>query len=158
MGQTIKNLSSRPVKSETVFHNRFVVEICEHVHVHYRNLRIILSLKDWVEMARGMAESLSRWEKRGSPATSPTTHIELCRKTVASAPVAADEVKVNLNRNLYPLHKGRVFSEGAQFDEAVYIHLKIRDLRLELSLDEFSDLADAILEAKDAIKKGEAHV
>ena len=157
MGQTLRKLSSRPLETKAVFDRRFVVEICEAVHVHYRNLRIILSLKDWKEMAEGMADSLNRWRSRGCPGTQEGTHIELCRKEVATNPVVSDEIKVNLNRNLYPLHEGRVFSEGAEIKEPMYIHLKIRDLRIEMSLEEFAELAETVAEARIALKEG-AHV
>lgn len=154
MGQTIKSLASRPLEQEAVFNNRFVVEICEKVHVHYRNLRIIMSEQDFEEFGRGMVDALSRWVTRGKPATAEGTHIELCRKNVAKYPVAPDEIKVNLNKNLYPLHEGRVFAEGSVLKEPVYVHLKIRDLRLELSLSEFSELSEAIIEAKETLKGG----
>lgn len=154
MGQTIKNLASRQVDSKAVFNSRFVVEICELVHVHYRNLRIIMSLGDWVRMAEGMSDALSRWRHRGEPEPSQGTHIELCRKEVAVYPISDKEININLNKNLYPYHEGRIFAEGSEFREPLYIHLKIRDLRLELSLEEFSELSEAILEAKEKIKGG----
>lgn len=101
-----------------------------------------------------MADALKRWHARGEPETKEGMHIELCRKDVARYPVAPDEVKVNLNKNLYPLHEGRVFSEGSILKEPMYVHVKIRDLRLEMSLSEFSDFSEAVLEAREALKGG----
>lgn len=157
MGQTLRNLSEKTLEDKSVFNNRFVVEICEKVHVHYRNLRLLMSLQDWVQMAQGMSDALTRWKARGCPETVEGTHIELCRKEVAKYPVAPDEVKVNLNKNLYPMHEGRVFSEGAEIKDPLYIHLKIRDIRLEMSMDEFLTLAEAITEAKASLVKEPAH-
>lgn len=148
MGQTIKALSERQTSPRTIFNHRFVVEICEQVHVHYRNLRIIMSLTDWIQFAKGNADALKRWEAMKSPETREGTHIELCRKEVAKNPVDKGNIQVNLNRNLYAAHEGRVFAEGAGFEEPLYVHLKIRDLRLEMSLDEFNELHDALVEAK----------
>lgn len=147
MGQTIKKLAEREIKEPAVFNNRFVVEVCEKVHVHYRNLRILMSLTDFISMARGMSDALKRWEKLGSPEPDASNHIELCRKDVATEPQGSG-IAINLNKNLYVHNEGRVFAEGANFSEPIYIHLKTRDLRLELSTDEFDELAEAVIEAK----------
>lgn len=150
MGRTLKKLASAEVSKKTVFNNRFVVEICEKVHVHYRNLRILMSIEDWKSMAEGMAQSLDRWKKRGEPMPSESTHIELCRKEVAKFP-QGENVLINYNDNLYLKNEDRIFSEGADFKDEQYIHLKIRDLRLELSVEEFNQLADAITNAKETL-------
>lgn len=151
MGQTLLKLSESKLPGKPIFNNRMVVEICEAVHVHYRNLRIILSLNDWKEFAKGMADSLSRWEYRGKVEPKEGTHIELCRKQVASEPLHDDSVKINLNKNLYNLNEGKIFAEGAELNDAKYIHLKIRDLRVELTLDEFNKLANCVKEAEEKI-------
>lgn len=152
MGHTLKQLSKDKLKEEkAIFNNRFVVEVCEMIHFHYRNLRIALSLNDWIELAKGCRDSLSRWESMGKPEPSPKTHIELCRKQVAQDPKFNDSVEVNLNSNLYAQHEGKIFSEGAELDEPRYIHLKIRDLRLELRPSEFLQLAEAVAKAKEEL-------
>jgi hypothetical protein len=151
MGQTIEKLAERKLEGKAVFNNRFVVEVCEKIHVHYRNLRIILSLKDWIEMAYGMKDALSRWEKMGKPETSAKTHIELCRKVVATEPISDDIIAINHNKNLYALHEGKIFAEGSELVDQTYVHLKIRDQRIELSLSEFNQLADAVKEAKETL-------
>lgn len=155
MGQTIKPLAQKQMTPSTIFNNRFVVEVCEVIHVHYRNLRIVMSLTDWLSFARGNADALKRWEAQGKPEPSEGTHIELCRKDVARHPVDKGDLQVNLNRNLYAAHEGRVFAEGADFKEPLYVHLKLRDLRLELTLDEFNELHDALVEAR--ANMGAAH-
>lgn len=151
MGLTLDKLSSSKVEGNPIFHNRFVVEICEKVHVHYRNLRILLSLQDFLEMAKGMKDSLSRWESRGKPEPKEGTHIELCRKQVAQFPLHNDEVAINLNKNLYAENDGKIFAEGAELNDEKYIHLKIRDLRIELTIPEFNVLAEAIIKAKESL-------
>lgn len=151
MGQTLTNLSRKTLSSKAIFNNRFVNEICENVHFHYRNLRILLSLPDWISLAQGCSDALARWKKMGEKEPGQGTHVELCRKEVAEIPQGSDEVVINLNKNLYPDHDGRIFSEGADFEDAKYIHFKVRDLRIELSLDDFSSLADCVAEAKEKL-------
>lgn len=151
MGQTIKNLSTRKLSDKTIFNSRFVNEVCETIHFHYRNLRITLSLPDWISLAQGCSDALSRWKKLGEKSPEKGTHIELCRKEVAKEPQDEASVRINLNRNLYPQHEGRIFSEGAEFEDEKYIHLKIRDLRIELSMDDFNEIADCFQEAKEKL-------
>lgn len=151
MGRTLRKLSERGLEGKGIFGERFVVELCEAVHVHYRNLRILMSVEDWAEMARGMALALKRWQEQGEPQPQAGRHIELCRKRVAQDAMGDELVKINLNENLYRKHEGRIFAEGAEFSEPTYVHLKIRDLRVELSRKEFRQLAAACSEATAAL-------
>ncbi len=150
MGHTIVNLADKKFPEHAIFNNRLVVEIAETVHFHYRNLRIALSEKDWREFGKGMADAWKRWNERGCPPTG-SGHIELCRKDIATVPIDRDYCKVNLNRNLYAVNEGRIFAEGAELDDEQYVHLKIRDIRLELTKAEFKILAEAIRDASDVI-------
>ncbi len=145
MGQTIEPLAVRKLNGKPIFSNRFVVEICERVHTHYRNFRIVQSLDDFINMAEGIASSLERWKKRGCPGTG-SRHIELCRKQIAVADFS-DSIEINLNKNLYIENEGGIFAEGANFKEPEYIHLKLRDVRIELSVDDFKLLTEAMVEA-----------
>lgn len=150
MGQTIYKLSSRKLSRQPVFPNRFVVEICEKVHTHYKNIRIVNSLYDWVNWAEGVRDSLDRWKKRGCPGTSKDKHIELCRKKVISED-EGDSLEINLNKNLYNVVDG-IFSEGAKIDDEQYIHFKIRDVRIELSISDFKEICHAVKEAEERIE------
>lgn len=154
MGRTLRNLSRRTLPDKAIFNNRFVVEICESVHVHYRNLRINLSLSDWRGLCDGFKSSLTRWIARGEPQTGKTSHIELTRKTVAGE--KEREVLINLNHNLYKCNEGRIFSEGSDLKDDLYIHFKIGDLRLEFTTEEFGVISDAIIEAKKRLEDSDS--
>lgn len=145
MGQTIEPLSVKKLSGKPIFDKRFVVEICEKVHTHYRNIRIVQTLDDFINMAEGFSSSLERWKKRGCPGTG-SRHIELCRKQVAVADFS-DTIEINLNKNLYKENEGGIFAEGANFKEPEYIHLKLRDVRIELSIEDFKVLTEAMVEA-----------
>ena len=155
MGHTTKKLARRDLSGRTIFNNRFVIEVCEKMHIHYRNLRITLDLSDFVEFTRGCVQALERWGKLNSPEPRKGQHIELCRKKVATE-AHNDGIQVNLNENLYNRNEGKIYSKGAEFKEEKYIHLKIRDLRLELSKAEFEELANAIIEAKEGLKHSDS--
>lgn len=146
MGQTIEKLCTKSLNTKAIFNNRFVIEICERVHVHYRNIRITQTLDDFIEMANGFNAALERWKKRGCPGTGNNVHIELCRKKVAVVDEHKD-IQINLNNNLYKVNEGEIFAEGADFYDEKYIHLKIRDIRVELSIEEFKKLTESMIEA-----------
>lgn len=146
MGHTIQGLAQKEIEQKSIFNNRFVIEICEKVHTHYRNLRIVQSLDDFVSMANGFSDSLERWKKRGCPGTGKNIHIELCRKQIAIAD-SSNMIQVNLNDNLYNKNKDGIFSLGADFTDDKYIHLKLRDLRIEMSINEFKEFSNVIAEA-----------
>lgn len=146
MGKTLKNLSNKELNSNPVFPSRFVIEIAEKVHIHYRNLRILLSLPDFLEICRGFIQAYDRWVKQGSPEPKSGIHIELCRKKVATD-ASNEGLKINLNENLYNAHEGKIYAEGSEFKEQQYIHLKVRDLRIELSLNEFKELSESVKQA-----------
>lgn len=151
MGQTIRQLAAAPLSNQAVFNNRMVVEACESFHFHYRNLRINVSYADWPAFAKGFADSYHRWEKQGKPFGG---HTELCRKIVATNP-KEEGIQVNLNHNLYKLNKGKIFSKGTDLADDAYIHLKIRDLRLEMPIEEFNTLAEVIGKAAVTLKESE---
>lgn len=154
MGQTLKNLASGKLSGRPIFPNRFVVEICEKVHTHYKNVRMVNTMGDWLNMAEGFKDSIERWKKRGCPSPNSKRHIELCRKKVTSE-AENDEILVNLNKNLYPDHEGLIFSEGAEFTQAQYVHFKIGDVRIELSVTQFLEVADVVAEAKTQLENSD---
>ena len=154
MGHTLKPLARTEITKETIFNNRFVIEICEKVHTHYRNLRIIQSLDDFITMADGFNSAINRWKKRGCPGTGKGMHIELCRKQIA----VTDEnnfIQVNLNENLYNKNTDGIYSDGVEFLEEKYIHVKYRDLRFEMSINEFKEFANVITQAAKELEVGD---
>lgn len=150
MGRTIEKLSERNIGKKCIFSERFVIELCEKAHIHYRNIRIVQSLDDFINTAEAFVSALERWKKRGCPGTGVNQHIELCRKKVAIND-SSDTVQINLNENLYEKNEGGIFSEGADFHDEKYIHIKIRDIRVECSLSEFNEIAEAFKEAQEKL-------
>lgn len=151
MGRTITPLAERNIGKKCIFDSRFVIELCEKAHIHYRNIRIVQSLDDFISTAEAFVSALERWKKRGCPGTGVNQHIELCRKKVAISD-ESDTIQVNLNENLYKKNEGGIFAEGAEFsEEESYIHVKIRDIRFECSIAEFNKISDAFAEAKEKL-------
>lgn len=151
MGRTLECLSKRDIGKKSIFDSRFVLELCEKAHIHYRNIRIVQSLDDFISTAEAFGSALDRWKKRGCPGTGINQHIELCRKKVAIHD-DSDTVQINLNENLYKKNEGGIFAEGAEFfEDDKYIHIKLRDLRLEMSIAEFNEVTEAFKEAQEKL-------
>lgn len=146
MGRSLAKLAKGEISNKAIFNNRLVIEIAENVHVHYRNLRIELKLHDFLEVCRAFITAKERWEKQGCPKPGKNVHIELCRRKVAHDAVNKG-LQINLNDNLYNKNEGKIFAEGADFLEKRYIHFKMRDLRIEMPIDECREVADAFTEA-----------
>lgn len=156
MGRTIEPLAQVKIGQKAIFNNRFVIELCEKAHIHYRNIRIVQSLDDFINTAEAFVAALDRWKKRGCPGTGATQHIELCRKKIAVAD-ESDTFQVNLNENLYKKNEGGIFAEGADFNvDNEYIHVKIRDCRWEFSVEEFKLIAKGFKEANDKLCQGDS--
>lgn len=152
MGQTIESLSRREISDRTIFNNRFVIELAENVHIHYRNLRIILGLEDFKKIGNGCSNAFQRWRSLGNPIPDKNKHIELARHSLSDSSYNAG-IQINLNKNLYKLNTGKIFAEGAGIDEDEYIHVKMHNLRLELTKKDFCTFADAIAEAHGKLLK-----
>lgn len=149
MGHTLKQLSKRELPQTAIFDRRFVIEVCEKIHFHYRNIRLNLSLTDWIELCQGCIKAFDRWQKRGNPEPGKK-HIELCRRKVGTE-TYNDGIQINFNKNLYNLHKNDIYSAGASLEDEEYVHVKIRDIRIELTKQEFKVLAEAVNEAEEQL-------
>lgn len=150
MGKVLRKLSEKKLGDDRgIFPNRFVIEVCEKFHVHFKNLRLMIGKSDWIEFANGVVDSFTRWKKRGEPEPDASSHIELCRKRLSDA--ENNTVLITLNENLYLKHDGKIFAEGAELLDDVYVHVKIRGVRLEFSKNDFRVIADAIQEAREIV-------
>lgn len=59
MGNVYKVLAERRIKpSPDWYDRRLVIELCENVHIHYRNLRTELSINEFFDLCRAMKDSL----------------------------------------------------------------------------------------------------
>ena len=58
MGHVYKVLDEKKVnKGSKFFPTRFIIELCENVHIHYRNIRIELSTNEFCDMYRSMRKA-----------------------------------------------------------------------------------------------------
>ena len=60
MGEIFKILADKhPKPQPDYFAEKFVVELCENVHIHYRNIRIELSMNELIDFHRLLADAIA---------------------------------------------------------------------------------------------------
>ncbi len=143
MGQTKKQLAETSLDPWPIFPKRMVLECDESVHLHYRNLRLELSDEDFQEMALMFKQGLKFYEDRNVCAGMfDGQHIELGRGTVEK-PLRTTQLKIDLQENLY---KGG-YDNAEYYIENDFVVIRYRDLRMEMSRNEFKKFAETISKA-----------
>jgi GT2 family glycosyltransferase len=151
MGKIIAPLANANVPVNTVFDRRFAIECCEHFHLHWRNMRLELTADNWIELVRTFEQAAATWRAHGSPRAHE--QLELASCTIDTGQIVhPTDVKVELCENPY---KGARETHGAKaefWEEDVYVHFRYRDLRFELSADEFLHFAKATGDARERLQ------
>lgn len=77
MGHVYRVLAQAEIESEPAhFPKRFVIEDCENIHIHFRNLRIELSVREFIQFTEGMCEALDEFRDFGEPESIPIAQID----------------------------------------------------------------------------------
>ena len=64
MGEIFKILGEKHPKTQPdYFAEKFVIELCENVHIHYRNIRIELSMNELMDFYRIMRDSMANLQE-----------------------------------------------------------------------------------------------
>jgi GT2 family glycosyltransferase/ADP-heptose:LPS heptosyltransferase/tetratricopeptide (TPR) repeat protein len=143
MGKIIRLLAASKLSQKTIFNSRFVVECCENFHLHWRNLRLELTPPNFSAVAQTVETGNRVWQAQGSPPSHP--HLELSRTVIQEPICQPTDLKIELCENLYKNHET---SKDSHFlDEDLFVHLHYRDLRVEMSNEEFHRFARTVTEA-----------
>ncbi len=143
MGRTFQLLSENKIDGKTIFDKRLVVECCETFHLHWRNLRLEFSHENFIVFIKTVLEAYNAWTKNGSPVSAH--HLELGRGLIFPSLCTPQDVKIEVCENLYKKHENSRDSEFLIEDE--FIHIHYRDLRIEMSKEEFVGLAESFVSA-----------
>jgi hypothetical protein len=131
MGITRTVLSWRRLARQCIFYSDSLrIDLAENFHLHFRNIRLTFSPGEFARVTRAFVRSYFEWRLLGRPAhVSPDQYVPF---------VTA----------LLPLLEGEDFERARAAELAVelqqqtdYIHLHYRNLRLELTIDEFTEFA-----------------
>lgn len=145
MGNTIKVLADKKIKAESdIYPDMHTIERCEDFHLHWRNLRMIFTKDEFNVFCKAIQHAWTKWQRQGKPNPEPSK----------SLPEYLFVSKIN------PLHGRRStdFKIEVQGDLPYMppnmIHIHYKSLRLDVSHNEFLELAELFSKAKEEFKNG----
>jgi tRNA A-37 threonylcarbamoyl transferase component Bud32 len=149
MGKVIRHLAEGTVPDKTIFDRRFVAECCETFHVHWRNLRLELSPENWKQMLAAFLEADRVWRANGSPDKHP--HLELTRFLRSGDTLNGTSVGAELCENLYKTAPPPFGTDAEFYEEDEFVHFHYRDLRVEMSVEDFLAFSAVMAEARERL-------
>lgn len=148
MGAVKKFLARKTLQDRERHNSRLFVDLCENIHIHYREYRLIFSLDEYLEFVDIVGKSTQ--DVRNYLANNPdykeqvypTTIMVACgkdrqRKFLKNSPLPHESAYHN-NNFAIELQEEYVTDE---------IHVHWRDLRIALNRENFKDVAEAFIEA-----------
>lgn len=148
MGRNKRHLSEQKLNSKTIFPNRMIAECDETIHIHWRNLRLEMSDEDFVEFANMIIKAYSSYKMKDLH-TKEGQHIELAIGRVNN-PVKSSDFKIDEQVNLYKILN---YPHSEFYEEDDFIVIRLRDLRIEMSKEEFGKIAGVVKEADEKLKR-----
>jgi hypothetical protein len=125
------------------FSDMYSIEVCEDFHIHWRNLRLQFSLNEWAEFRAALDHAWHCWQNMGGPLPHPDRSLPCY-------------LKVNPGKTLHlnPVHdiSGKNFRIEDDDLNGPAIHVHYRSNRLELSHEEFLEMADGFTEAAKKLR------
>lgn len=147
MGVTRKILSSRQLDRPCIFYTdslRF--DFAETFHFHFKNNRLSFSPAEFGAAARGLFFSYLQWICLGRPRyRDPDDFIQFLS---AKLPALSEDDKERAREDELSVELQQ---------QADYVHLHFRSLRLELSIYEFLDFSETITNASRRMRKLDYH-
>lgn len=141
MGTAKDILSEKKIKAESKHYSDFFdAEICEDFHIHWRNTRLQFNTEEFEKFCCGIIDTYNTWVKIGK--TEPRPEWTLPKYIYGP-------VKVNQRHGINP--------ENTRIEiqkQPDYIHFHYKSIRLDLSIEEFLEIAKLFLNAKKKIQSG----
>ena len=150
MGHIKKLLVSQKIKGESDIYKDFLsLEICENFHIHLRNLRLIFDKEEFEIFCKAVISAYKDWEHVGKP----LPNADKKHKTL-TPPVYLYSGKI------FPTHRERSNDLQIEIQDSPwmpsapeFIHIHYKSYRLDVSHNEFVELAEAFASALKEFKK-----
>lgn len=149
----VKLYLCKDTMKEREFHNsRLFIDICENIHIHYREYRFVFSVDEFLEFAaiiEGSKKDISNFLRQNSDYTEQ-------KHKDAFIIAGGGKRQFKLLRNSPKPHESRYFNldlaielqEEGTLDQ---IHIHYRDLRVVLNRENFNLLAENIIKAREKL-------
>lgn len=141
MGDIKQILVSEELEPRVLFPKRICVDLCENLHLHNRNIRHEFSLEEWALYSAAMQNLY----KASEYSIDKHKYIE-----------GTHDFFVQSNYNTpYPTNNSAYFPNRFSIEECRddTFHVHYRDLRIELTRNEFEQITNAFAKAKENKKK-----
>ena len=150
MGRIKKLLVSKKIRAESdIYKDMHTLEICEDFHLHWRNLRMLFNKEEFDKFCKAVNHAWTKWQRQGKPEPE------------------MDEDDKTLTPPIYlysgtvpPIHGERPEDFQIEIqdspwlpDNPDFIHIHYKSLRLDVSHDEFLELAELFAKAKEEYKE-----
>jgi hypothetical protein len=135
MGDIAKNLGGALLNNRNISSTAIWADLCEDIHLHYRNLRINFSEREWAEFICAIKSLYKATEAAAAKYRYEEGDNDFLVNLTYNTPLKRDS-EYYPNRTLLELQK----------DDTVHFHY--RDLRLHWNREEFNAIADMFIEAR----------
>ena len=157
MGSVKHVLASTTLPDRELHNGRMFVDLCENIHIHYRELRIVFGLDEYFEFADILADSTL--DVRNYLAQNPDYREGVYPTTLMIAGGPPRQRK--LLQNSPEPHQSKYFPNDFAIelqDEHVIdeVHVHWRDYRFALNREHFRQIADQFEAARDELDRFEA--
>jgi hypothetical protein len=158
MGKVKQQLDGFELPDREAHNSRMFVDLCENIHIHYREFRIVFSLDEYFEFVDILTRSTE--DVRSYLAQNPDYQEGVYPTTlmVAGGPMQQRKLLQNSPQPNQPVYFANDFAIELQ-DQSVVdeIHVHWRDYRLALPREHFKLIADSFARAKAQLLEFEAH-
>ena len=141
MGKVIRPLAETKIGNYSIFPERFTLEECGEYHFHYRSVRIAFTPDEFKDFLR-----LTRFDR------DKKEKIFLSKVMRSNGDVIdKNRLVTEYTKNTYIKHRKDSAKEADFFKEPAYIHVHYRNLRLEMPIEEFVQVANNFENARNAL-------
>lgn len=156
MGDVKKVLASCKLKDREKHNSRLFIDLCENIHIHFREYRFIFSLPELFEFATIINESME--DVMNYLINNPDYKEGIYSTTIMIAGGKERQMKFlqkspSPNKSYYDNNSFRIELQEEYVTDEIHIHL--RDFRLVLNRENFKDLAIQFKRANDELERFE---
>jgi hypothetical protein len=152
MGRILKDLSRTALPDRESHNSRMFVDLCENIHIHYRELRIVFSLDEYFEFVDILQRSTD--DVRNYLAQNPDYTEGAHNDTLMVAGGKARQRKLlehspEPNRSTYFNNAFAIELQEETVTDEIHVHW--RDYRFSLDRDTFKQIATCFEQAKQTL-------
>ena len=145
MGVVKKILSEKEISPRTKEDGKVFVDLCENVHIHYREFRIVFSVEEYLLFAKVVAEGLENLKKNVAKGYAD----DLKNKDKKPIVIGGNQKNMKIKNPRESKYYNRRMVVEKQKDNVYSHHIHFRDFRIGLN----KNILKEICEVFDEVSK-----